>query len=166
MNTNAFAGSAIIQDPQSRGFSVFEEGELLLKKAFWRANTKAGNPFYNEPLAPPSIYPTQVLTDTIPLTPPTDFVTLTNTEIIQQFGVMEEEIAEFATYRNGINQFSIQRSTAFPQLYLVNYCMLRPYMSNPELTFTATTFSTRINILQNAIQFNIKRLLERAEAPA
>lgn len=154
MNTSAIAGSALTKDPQSRGFSVFEQGEYLLKKNFWRANTKADNPFYNEPLAPPSIYPNQVLTDGIPLTPPTDFVKLTDREIIQQFGVMEEEIAEFATYLNGVNQFSIQRSTSFPQLYAVNYCMLRPYMSNPELTFTATTFSTRVNILQHAIQFN------------
>lgn len=154
MNTSAIAGSALTQDPQSRGFSVFEQGEFLLKKSFGRANTKAGNPFYNEPFAPATIYPNQVLTDGIPLTPPNDFVKLTHREIIQQFGVMEEEIAEFATYLNGVNQFSIQRSTSFPQLYAVNYCMLRPYMSNPELTFTATTFSTRVNILKNAIQFN------------
>jgi len=153
MNTNTFAPSAIIQDPFSRGFSVFETSELLLKKMMWRTNTKANTAFYAEPYQSPRIVPDQIMTNEIPIAPPADFIRLTDTEIVDQFNILLEEIPKFHTTVNGTNVFSIERSVAYPYIYRVNKCKLLPYMSNPETTFSATGISSGVNLLTNTIPF-------------
>jgi hypothetical protein len=153
MNTTTFAPSAIIQDPFSRGFSVFETSELLLKKLMWRTNTKANTAFYSEPYQSPRIVPNQIMTNEIPIAPPEDFVRLSDTEIVDQFNILLEEIPQFRTTINGTNVFSIERSIAYPYIYKVNKCKLLPYMSNPETTFSAKAMSSGVNILANTIPF-------------
>jgi hypothetical protein len=93
------------------------------------------------------------MSDPIPNLPPTDFVTLTNNQIISQFGILSEEISQYNTTHNGQNVFSIQRSTSFPHIYKLNNCKLRPYVSNPDITFSAMSPITNVNLLQNTIPF-------------
>lgn len=153
MNTITFTPSALTQDPQSRGFSVFENSELTFKKLKRRTNTKANTASYTEPYQTPRILPNQVMTEPIPSTPPTDFVTLTNNQIIAQFNISSSEISQYNTTLNGQNVFSIQRSTSFPYIYKLNNCKLIPYVSNPDTTFSATSPISNINLLQNVIPF-------------
>ncbi len=153
MNTEKFVSSALEYDNVSQGFSSQETANLLLKKFFWRANTGFTTSHINEPLYTPNIYPEQVVSDAVPQQPPTDFVQLSNDEISADFGIGLDEIAQFQTTKNGSGSFSIEKSTAHPHIYKINHCLLRPWPSNPSLTFTAITARTKVNLLQNSIPF-------------
>ena len=152
MNTATLTTSAITQDPLSKGFTVFENSELTMKKLMRRTNTKANTASYTEPYQIPHVLPEQVMTDTIPSSPPTDFdTTLTGPQILSQFNIAD--VSQYATTLNGQNLFSIQQSTAYPHIYKINYCKLKPYISNPDLTFTAINPSSGVNLLQSTIPF-------------
>jgi len=153
MNTITFTTSALTQDPTSRGVSVFENAELTFKKLKRRTNTKPNTASYTEPYQTPRVLPKQVMTDPIPSRPPTDFVSLTNNQIISQFGILSEEISQFNTTLNGHNVFSIQQSTSYPHIYKLNNCKLMPYVSNPDTTFSAMSPISNINLIQNTIPF-------------
>jgi hypothetical protein len=153
MNTERFKPSAIETDTLSVGFSAQEVATLLLKKFYWRANTGSDTSPINEPLYKQNIYPEQVVSDSIPQEPPNDFTTLTNSEIASQFNIGIDEISQFQTSIDGSSSFSIQRSVAYPHIYKINNCLLRPWPSNPSQTFTAITARSKINLLENSIPF-------------
>jgi len=154
MNTEQFVVSPVA-DPYSPGFSVQETSGLLLKKYMWRANTASETQVYNERVYTPTVYPTQVIGQIIPESPPTDFVTLTNSEIISEFGITQADIIAFGIKQNGLNVFSIQRSTSFPYIFKVNNCKLIPWVGNTDLTFSATGPTSGVNLLQKIITFNL-----------
>jgi hypothetical protein len=137
----------------SQGFSAQETANLLLKKFFWRANTSANTDVTHEPLYQPNIYPDQVVSDAIPKQPPSDFVKLSDYDIAQQFGIGIDEVSQFRTTINGVDVFSIERSSLYPHIYKITNCLLKPFPSNPSLTFTAISSRTKTNILQNSIPF-------------
>lgn len=153
MNTQTFTESALAADTISIGFSAQEVATLLLKKFYWRANTDFGTSHINEPLYKQNIYPEQVVSEAIPESPPNDFTVLTNNEIATQFGITVDEISQFQTTLNGGNQFSVERSVAYPHLYRINNCLLRPWPSNPSQTFTAITTRSKKNLLENSVPF-------------
>lgn len=153
MDTLQFTDAALEKNSMSPGFSAQETANLLLKKFFWRANTGAQTEFTHEPLYKPNIYPEQVVSDSVPQEPPSDFVKLTNYAIAEQFGIGQDEISQFHTSIDGSNVFSIERSVSHPYIYKVTNCLLRPWPSNPSLTFTAISARTKTNVLQNSIPF-------------
>jgi len=154
MNTEQFIVSAVT-DPYSPGFSVQETSGLLLKKYMWRANTASQTQIYNEQVYTPTIYPSQVIGQAIPESPPRDFVTLTDQQVMDQFRITQDDINSFKTYQNGQSVFSIQCSVAYPYIYKVNNCRLIPWVGNTDLTFSATTPTTNVNLLQKIISFNL-----------
>jgi hypothetical protein len=89
----------------------------------------------------------------VPLTPPTDFVTLSEEQVIATFGVTKDEIATWHTTVNGANVCTIQQSTTCPHLYKVNNCRLTPYAANPLASFSAMTKTTNVNLLKSTIPF-------------
>ena len=169
MNTEQFIVSAV-SDPYSPGFSVQETSGLLLKKFMWRANTASQTQIYNEQIYTPTIYPTQVIGQAIPESPPTDFVMLTDQEIITVFGITQADINSFITTQNGLRQFFIYKSTSYPYIYKVENCRLIPWIGNRDLTFSAVSPTTGVNLLEKTISFNLyngsnwKGLLNRTNA--
>jgi hypothetical protein len=155
MNTDKFASSAIVQDPASQGFSVQEISDVLFKKFTWRANTSAKVNYLNEPVYKPRIYPEQIVGESIPNTPPQDFVLLTSAQIMDEFGITASEITQLRTTINGIPSFKVERSTTFPHILKITNALMRPIASNPDLAFDSTTLTTKKNILENTIQFSI-----------
>jgi hypothetical protein len=156
MNTEKIKSSALETDLSSRGFSSQEIATMLLKKYNWRASTGSCTSVTNEPIYAPNIFPEQLLSDTIPGIPPSDFVTMTSAEIATEFGIGEDEIAQFQSSLNGSNAFSMQRSTANPHIIKVTNLRLRPWPANPSLTFSAITSRTKVNLLAHSIPFAIK----------
>lgn len=156
MNTEKIKSSALETDLSSRGFSSQEITTMLLKKYFWRASTGSCTSVTNEPIYAPNIFPEQLLSDTIPALPPTDFVTMSSAQIAAEFGIGEDEIAQFQTSLNGSNVFSIQRSTTNAHIIKVTNLRLRPWPANPSLTFSAITSRSKVNLLAHAIPFAVK----------
>jgi len=155
MNTEQFIVSAV-PDPYSPGFSVQETSGLLLKKFMWRANTASQTQTYNEQIYTPTIYPSQVIGQAIPESPPTDFGDpLSDAEIISVFGITQADINSFITRQNGLRQFFIYRSTSYPYIYKVENCRLLPWMGNKDLTFSAISPTTGANLLEKTISFNL-----------
>ena len=144
-----------VSDPYSPGFSVQEISGLLLKKHMWRANTASQTKMYNEQIYTPTIYPTQVIGQAIPESPPNDFISLSDNEIKTTFGITSEDIAAFTVRMNGLRVFKIWQSQSYPYIYKVENCKLIPWAGNKDLTFSATSPVSKVNLLQKIISFNI-----------
>jgi hypothetical protein len=137
------------------GFTLNEATALLLKKYFEKASTNSTRNINTEPTYPRTIFTNEIAGDYIPVYPPDDFVTISNAEIVSQFGILEEEISRFNTTVNGVSQFSIQRSASLPHIYKINNCQLRPWPANPDMSFCAVTPRSKVNILKNTLTFTI-----------
>lgn len=149
MNSNVLA-NGLLPD----GFTVQEVSDFLLKKEFWRLTTNVGTALYNEPYHTPNIYPGQILTDPVPLSPPNDFVTITDNNIVATaLGINITELPLLYTYQGGVNMFSLQRSTSYPYIYKINMCLTSPIPSNPNYAFGGNTSVTKVNVLDNVIPF-------------
>ena len=135
------------------GFTTNNAAAFAFKKGLSRGNTSLTATYYQEPIATPTIFRDWIPSGTVPLVPPTDFVTLTEEQVITAFGVTKAEVDAWQTTVNGVNVCSIQRSTAHPYLYKVNNCRLMPFTSNPLASFSATTQTTKVNLLKSAIPF-------------
>jgi hypothetical protein len=135
-------------------FTTQDSSTLLLKKFLWRASTDPNVNFYSEKAFTPTIFPEQIVSDPLPTIPPDDFVTLTNQQIKDQFGITDDEIAAFQTTLSGSNVFSIEQSASFPYLFRINKCRLTPIPSNPDLAFSGVTSTTNVNIFENTIPFS------------
>lgn len=155
MNTDKFASNAIVTDPASVGFSVQEISDILFKKFSWRATTSSQIPYWKESIYKPLIYPAQIFGDEIPETPPVDFVTLTNEQIISLFGIQAEELSLFNTTVDGVPTFQIEQSVAYPYILRVTKLRLQPVMGNPDFAFSAITPNTNVNLLATPIHFNM-----------
>ena len=135
------------------GFTTNNAAAFAFKKGMARGNTSLTATYYQEPIATPTIFRDWIPSGTVPLTPPTDFVTLTEEQVLAAFGVTTEEVAAWQTTVNGDNVCSIQQSTAYPYLYKVNNCRLTPFTSNPLASFSAITQTTKVNLLKSTIPF-------------
>jgi hypothetical protein len=144
-----------VSDPYSPGFSVQEISGLLLKKHMWRVNTASQTKMYNEQIYTPTIYPSQVIGQAIPESPPTDFVSLSDADIKTTFGITSEDIKAFTIRENGLRVFKIWRSQAYPYIYKVDNCKLIPWAGNKDLTFSGMGPESGVNLLQKVISFNI-----------
>jgi len=135
------------------GFTTNNAAAFAFKKGMARGNTSLTATYYQEPIATPTVFRDWIPSGSVPLTPPTDFVTLTEEQVITAFGVTKAEVDSWQTTVNGDNVCSIQQSTAYPYLYKVNNCRLTPFTSNPLASFWAMTFTTKINLLKSTIPF-------------
>jgi hypothetical protein len=135
-------------------FTTQDSSTLLLKKFLWRASTDPNVNFYSEKSFTPTIFPEQIVSDPLPSAPPDDFVTLTNEQIKEDFGITDDEIAAYQTTLNGNNVFSIERSQTYTYLYRINKCRLAPIESNPDLAFSGVSNTTNVNIFENTIPFS------------
>jgi len=135
------------------GFSLNNVTAYAFKKGLMRGNTSVETKYYQEPIAQPILFREYLASEALPASPPNDFVSLTNSQIVAAFGILESEIAQFQTMLNGSGSFSIQKSTSTPWLYKIVNCMLQPYMSNPMSSFSGYTFKTKVNVLKNTIPF-------------
>lgn len=140
-------------DPRSVGFSAEESSTLLLKKYQGKASTKFETPTSKEPPSQQIVYNDRIASQSIPSVPPTDFVPLSNSQIIAEFGMTEAEIRAYYTYVHGVNVFSIERSISRPYILKVNNCLMKPWAMNPELTFSGITAQTKVNLLEHTIVF-------------
>ena len=135
------------------GFTTNNVAAFSFKKGLRRGNTSLEAKYYQEPIATPTVFREWIPSGAVPATPPTDFVTLSEAQIISTFGVTTTEVAAWQTTLNGAPCCTIQQSTACPHLYKVNNCRLTPYASNPLASFSATTYTTNINLLKSTIPF-------------
>lgn len=155
MNTDKFASNAIVTDPSSIGFSVQEISDLLFKKYSWRATTSAQLQYWKEPIHRPLVHADQIFGQTIPQTPPADFVVLNNAQIAALYGINVSELSVFNTTINGTPSFSVEQSVAYPYILRITKLKLQPTSTNPDLTFNAITPQTKVNLLQYPIHFNL-----------
>ena len=155
MNTEKFNPTAMAVDPPSRGFSVQEVSELSLKKLLWRSSTSAQVSYINEPYTKPIVLPEQIMSDSMPDTPPTDFVTLTDISAASLFGLSSvDELIPFKTYFADTSQaFSVQQSIGYPYIFKLNNAMLRPWAANPDLAFSGICNKSNVNILDYIIPY-------------
>ncbi len=137
------------------GFTLNEATALLIKKYFEKASTNSTRNINTEPTYPRTIFTNEIAGDYIPVYPPDDFVTISNSEIASQFGIQEDEISRFSTAARGVTQFSIQRSASLPHIYKINNCQLKPWPANPDFSFCAITPRSKVNILKNTLTFTI-----------
>ena len=135
------------------GFTPNNAAAFAFKKGLSRGNTSLSATYYQEPVATPTVFREWIPSGAVPANPPTDFVTLTEEQVIAEFGVTSTEIAAWQTTVNGENVCSIQQSTTCPHLYKINNCRLAPYVPNPLASFWATTFTTKVNLLKSTIPF-------------
>ena len=135
------------------GFTGNAAASFAFKKGMSRGNTSLSATYYQEPIATPTVFREWIPSGEVPVTPPTDFVTLTDAQVVRAFGVTEAEVAVWQTTVNGVNVCSIQQSTAYPYLYKVNNCRLAPFTPNPLASFWATTLGTKVNLLKSTIPF-------------
>jgi hypothetical protein len=137
------------------GFSTDGVSGYLFKKGLLRANTSLEQKYYQEPLVKPRVYREYFASDKIPDEPPTDFATLTPSQISDQFGITEAEVTSMgaATTSGGLPSFTVEQSAAYPYLYRISNCLLIPYPSNPVQAFTAITPTTKVNLLASTIPF-------------
>ena len=135
------------------GFTTNNAAAFAFKKGMSRGNTSLSATYYQEPVVTPTIFREWIPSGAVPLVPPTDFVTLTEEQVITAFGVTAEEVAAWQTTVNGVNVCSIQQSATHPYLYKVNNCRLVPYTSNPLASFSAMTQTTKVNLLKSTIPF-------------
>lgn len=156
MNVQNFIVAPVTKkDKASVGFSIDEISTLLLKKLLWRYNSSHATSYINEPIHKPPVFPEQIMVDDVPQHPPDDFVPLTYEQIADQFGIELSEVSMFETTVNGIPSFFVERSVSYPHIYRFNKCRLHSWTSNPDLTFTAITLTTKVNILEYSIPFYI-----------
>lgn len=155
MNTEKFNPTAMAVDPPSRGFSVQEVSELSLKKLLWRSSTSAQVSYINEPYTKPIVLPEQIMSDLMPSTPPTDFVTLTDISAASLFGLSSvDELIPFKTYFADTSlAFSVQQSVSYPYIFKLNNAMLRPWAANPDLAFSGICNKSNVNILDYIIPY-------------
>lgn len=130
------------------GFTINSLVSYLFKKGLLRGSTSQSETYFSEPSFKPSVFREYLATDKIPDSPPDDFVILSNEQILAQFGISEGELGSFST-----TAFSIERSTAYPHIYKINNLLMKPQISNPSNTFSATTGRTRVNMLASTIPF-------------
>jgi hypothetical protein len=135
------------------GFTPNNAAAFAFKKGLSRGNTSLSATYYQEPVATPTVYREWIPSGAVPTNPPTDFVTLTEEQVISTFGVTADEVAAWQTTVNGDNVCSIQQSAAYPYIFKVNNCRLTPYTPNPLASFWAATFTTKINLLKSTIPF-------------
>ena len=135
------------------GFSANNAAAFAFKKGLSRGNTSLSANYYQEPIATPTLFREWIPSGAMPLAPPTDFVTLSEEQVINTFGVTAAEIAVWETTVNGRNVCSIQQSVTHPYLYKINNCRLTPFTPNPLASFWATTYSTKVNLLKSTIPF-------------
>lgn len=135
------------------GFTGNAAASFAFKKGMSRGNTSLSASYYQEPVATPTVFREWIPSGEVPVTPPTDFVTLTDAQVVRAFGVTETEVAAWQTTVNGVNVCSIQQSVAYPYLYKVNNCRLAPFTPNPLASFWSTTFTTKVNLLKSTIPF-------------
>lgn len=135
------------------GFTGNAAAAFAFKKGMLRGNTSLSATYYQEPVATPTVFREWIPSGEVPAAPPTDFVTLTEAQVVSTFGVTEAEVAVWQTTVNGVNVCSIQQSTAYPYLYKVNNCRLTPFTPNPLASFWATTLGTKVNLLKSTIPF-------------
>lgn len=159
MNPEKFAASAQATDPPSRGFSVQEVSELALKKLLWRSSTSAQVSYMNEPFTKPIVLPEQIMSDSLPSAPPTDFVTLSNSDAAAALKLSDvSELAPFmTTFADNSPAFSIQQSASYPYIFKLNYAMLRPWAANPDLAFSGICSPSGINILNYIIPYYLNK---------
>ena len=155
MDQRSFVSSVFQTDLTSVGFSETEMTTYLFKKANNVVDTTFVNAPYLEPYGPTRIFPSQILTSTIPVTNPGDFTTvLTNSQIKSTFGLTDGDLTGYATTVGGVPQFSISQSVSYPYLYRVQNMLLSPYSANPNQSFRGTgAVTTSVNMLKNAIPF-------------
>lgn len=130
------------------GFTINSLVSYLFKKGLLRGSTSQSETYFSEPSFKPSVFREYLATDKIPETPPDDFVTLSSGQIVSQFGISEAELKSFST-----SAFSIEQSAAYPHIYKINNLFMKPQISNPSNTFSATTGRTRVNMLASTIPF-------------
>lgn len=135
------------------GFTANAVASFAFKKGMSRGNTSLSATYYQEPVATPTLFREWIPSGEVPLTPPTDFVTLTDAQVLSTFGVTETEVAAWKSTVNGTNVYSIQQSVAYPYLYKVNNCRLAPYTSNPIGAFWSMTLTSHVNLLKSTIPF-------------
>jgi len=135
------------------GFSDNAVAAFAFKKGLSRGNTSLEAKYYQEPIATPTVFREWIPSGEVPAMPPTDFVTLSEAQVLSTFGVTSEEVAAWQTTVNERNVFSIQQSTSCPYLYKVNNCRLTPFASNPLASFSSTTQKTNVNLLKATIPF-------------
>ena len=135
------------------GFTGNAAAAFAFKKGMLRGNTSLSATYYQEPVATPTVFREWIPSGEVPYAPPTDFVTLTEDQVIRTFGVTKAEVDAWQTTVKGVNVCSIQQSTAYPYLYKVNNCRLAPFTPNPLASFWATTFTTKVNLLKSTIPF-------------
>lgn len=159
LNKAGMNGDAAQHGNLTDGFSVEEAATYLLKKSAWRINTNVGTAIYNEPYSTPNILASQIATDPIPLTPPEDndftVIDLDNpdSKFLTDFGITKEDLPQFYTYVNGLNQFSVTRSTTYTYIYKITKCLLSPIPSNPNYAFGGSTSVSHVNLLTSVIPF-------------
>lgn len=155
MNTEKFVASAQAEDPPSRGFSIQEVSELSLKKLLWRSSTSAQVSYINEPFTKPIVLPEQIMSDSLPSAPPTDFVTLSDSEAMTLLGLANvSELLPFkTTFNDNSPAFTIQQSIAYPYIFKLNYAMLQPWAANPDLAFSGICSISGVNILNYIIPY-------------
>ena len=135
------------------GFTDNAAASFSFKKGLSRGNTSLSATYYQEPVATPTVFREWIPSGEVPLSPPTDFVTLAEDRVISLFGVTAAEVGAWQTTINGTNVCSIQQSTAYPYLFKVNNCRLTPFTPNPLASFWATTFTSKVNLLKSTIPF-------------
>lgn len=135
------------------GFTGNAAASFAFKKGMSRGNTSLSATYYQEPVATPTVFREWIPSGEVPYAPPTDFVTLTEAQVVSAFGVTEAEVDAWQTTVNGVNVCSIQQSVAYPYLYKVNNCRLVPFTPNPLASFWTTTLGTKVNLLKSTIPF-------------
>jgi len=148
------AGNVQPRQMNTEQFIPYSVG-CMLKKQMWRTNTAHRTTPQNEQIHTPAIYPSQIISQAIPESPPTDWRILLESEILTTFNITNEDISMFSVIVNGIQQFTVSQSEAYPYIYRITHCKLIPWIGNRDLAFSAISPTTGSNLLQNVISFNL-----------
>ena len=140
------------------GYSVLEASDYLIKKSLWRTNTNVGAPVYKEAVQTPKIVQKQIATQPIPDTLPANasgWKTLSFSEIATLFQIRIDEIAGLNTTVNKQSAFSVKQYIAYPYIYKITNCRMKPIANNPNYAFNVVTPISKQNILNYVIPFNL-----------
>lgn len=133
------------------GFSRDSVLSYLFKHTLSRTDTSLAQAYYQEGFSRNSVPLNSLATDSIPHEVPTDFATLTVSEISEIFQVTKAEVNEFNTTIDGVSAFSVEKSASNPHILKINNLLMKPYIKNIDGTFTGFTSTTQINLVANAI---------------
>ncbi len=135
------------------GFTVNSLVSHLFKRDLLREHTSEATPYFSEVPFKPTVFREYLATDKLPETPPTDFIALTNDQIMSRFGISETELAGFSSRAQGKIVFSIEQSLSYPYLFKINNLLMKPDMAHPSNSFSAMSGKSRVNMLANTIPF-------------